>query len=610
MSRSDSGSERRAAALVQVDEYIAGISGAGRLPPETTKRYGDRGYNVGWQLSSVFSDGICRQLHVIADSDFPYTPPRIAVADGPGVLAWPHLEEDGLLCVLPPDTAVSSQNPAAVAACVLGDACALIEANISGSTEEDFRQEFLSYWALAADEGAPVFLSTIDPKCQSQQIAVWREKKVRVVGESPEALRRWLPRWGVKPGRGGEYKLCDGILIWLPKPLTPAEYPDTPADVRVLTQQHSPEVTDVLEDLAMRCVSEVDVVLGARTAHGSCFGALVLKRPRQPPGSKRNSDPLVRGFRPGRVPAALLVARYFSGAAKATKAIVKRADHLWIHGRDQDRRQERLRRARVAVLGCGSLGGPLARLLAQAGVGNLLLVDPATLDWPNVGRHELGAGSVGQSKAHELAREIEAAYPHLTEISSRNKRVGMGESALMDELLTYDLVVSTMGNWAAESFLNDVQQESVGFPPIVYGWMEPHAAAAHAVVVPRVGACLRCGVNDKGRPNLAVTGWPNGGDSLQAPECGAMYTPYGPAELCWAHALTSEAVIETIVTQPATAHHYIWIGRRHRVVEVGGTWAATWIAEMGDPGAGGLTVERPWPQSGSCPVCTRRMNAA
>ena len=439
---------------------------------------------------------------------------------------------------------------------------------------------------------------------------VWRGEKMQVVGESPEALRRWLPRWGAKPGRGGEYKFSDGVLIWLPKPLTPAEYPDTPNDVRGLAQQHSPEVAEVLKDLAVRRVDEIAVVLGARTAHGSCLGAVVVKQPRQPPGSKRQGDPLLKGFRPGRVPAALLVTRYFSRAAKAMKAVVRRADHLWIHGRDQDRRQEDLREARVAVLGCGSLGGPLARLLAQSGVGNLLLVDPANLDWPNVGRHALGARSVNRSKAQELAREIEEAYPHLAHVSWRKKAVGNGASGLTDELLTYDLVVSTMGDWAAESFLNDVQQERERFPPIVYGWLEPHAVAAHAVVVPRLGACLRCGVNDKGRPHLAVTDWPDGGDSLQAPACGAMYTPYGPAELCWAHALTSETVIDAIVNQPAAAHHYYWMGRRHRVVEVGGTWSATWIAEMGDPGAGGLTAERPWPQSASCPVCARRMNAA
>ena len=356
MSRSDSGSRRRAAALAEVDEYIAGISGVGRLPPGKMRQYSDRRYNVGWLVSSVFSDGIRRKLHVIADSDFPYTPPRVALADGPGILAWPHLEEGGLLCVLPPETAVSSQSPATVVAYVLGEACAVIEANISASNEEDFRREFLSYWALAASKGAPVFLSALDPECESQQVAVWRGEQVRVVGESPEALRRWLPRWGAKPGTGGQYKLSNGVLIWLPKPLTPAEYPDTPAEVRALVRQHSPEVTNVLEGLAIRCVDEIDVVLGARTAHGACFGALVLKRPRQPPGSKGKGAPMLRGFRPGHVPPALLVKRHFSGAVKATKAIVKRADHLWIHGRDQDRRQSYLRAARGGRVGLRVIG--------------------------------------------------------------------------------------------------------------------------------------------------------------------------------------------------------------------------------------------------------------
>ena len=610
MNLGDAGGERRTAALRQVDEYIAALPGAGRMPPDMPERFAKRGYGAGWQVSPVFSDGNRRALLVVVDNDFPYTPPRVAVADGTGALAWPHLEEDGFVCVLPSDTAVSSRTPADVAAYVLGEACRLIEEGISGSNVEDFRREFLSYWALAVDGNAPSFLSTLDPECPNARVVVWRGTEVRVVGESRDTLKRWLSRWGATPGKGGKYRFREAVLLWLPEPLTPEEYPDTAADLRTLMQQHSPEATEVLENLATRSVNEIAVILGARTERGSCFGAMILRRPRGSAGSRRNGDPLTKGFRPGRVPKWLLLTRYFSPAAKATKAVVQRADHRWIHGRDQDGRQRRVRDARVAVLGCGSLGGTLARLFAQAGVGNLLLVDPSTLDWPNVGRHGLGARSVGRSKAQELAREIERAYPHLGDITSRDKRVGFGEKTLTDELETYDLVVSTMGNWSAESFLNDAQQEDPRFPPIVYGWVEPHAAAAHAVVMPRGEACLRCGVNDKGRPELTVTDWPDGGDTLQEPACGALYTPYGPAELCWAHALISEAVIDAIVNQPLRAHHYVWIGRRHHLAEAGGTWTSAWIGEMGDPGEGGLTVDRPWVRSARCPACAPRVDTA
>ena len=596
-------SDRSAAAINQVDGYIVGLPEAKRLSPRIIERDHNKKFTLGWSVPRIFSDGVRRELHVLTDGDFPYTPPRIAIADRPDVLSWPHLEKDGLLCILPPDSAVSSQNSSKVTAYVLAEACRLIEENISGRNVEDFRLEFLSYWRLATNKDSTSFISILEPKGLGRQIAVWHGRQVRVVGENAEVLERWLSRRSANLGKGQKYKFYKGVLIWLPEPLLPAEYPHTATDVRVLARERSPEGANVLEDLAAQCVNEIDVLLGFWTPHGACFAAVTVRPPRQP----GRPNPLEKGFRPSRVPRDLLIKRYLSSATKVTKTVVERADHLWIHGRDQDSRQESLRGTRVAVLGCGSLGGGLARLLAQAGIGNLLLVDPDTLDWPNVGRHSLGADSVCDYKAKRLEQEIIRAYPHLGDISSQCKRVGPEARSLMGEVISCDLIVSTMGNWAAENFLNDVQQDRADFPPIIYGWVEANAVAAHAVLMPKGEACLRCGVNDKGRPHLEVTEWPNGGDSLQAPACGAIFTPYGPAELCWAHALLAETVIEAVINGPKSPVHRIWIGRRSHVDAAGGKWTLKWVEEMGDPGAGGITIERSWPASKSCSVCSRRV---
>ena len=600
----------RSTAIEKVDDFIAGLTGAGRLPNHVLDRYRNHGYRLGWRISVDFSDG-ARSLHVLADGNFPYTPLRIAVADPPDVLTWPHLEAEGFLCVLPPETAVSSENPVTVAKYVLGQACHLIEESIHGRNIEDFRSEFLSYWKLSVGEGSRRDISLLKPLGPGRRVSVWRGQQERIVGESPEALQRWLERWGVEKHKGRSHKLYDGVLIWLPAPLVPAEYPGTASAVRALAQERSPEAVKVLEEIAASGVAEIEVVLGARTPNGTYFAAVTVQPHRRGGARGSKGNVLEKGFRPGHVPRKLMTDRYLSGGAKVTKAIVARADHLWIHGRDQDPRQECLRHARVAILGCGSVGATLARLLAQAGIGNLLLVDPATMDWPNVGRHELGADSVGRSKAAELAHKIEKAYPHLGEITYRETRVSVGAQSLMGELASYDLIVSTMGNWAAESYLNDMQQQRAnGFPPVLYGWVEPNAAAAHALLISRNDACLRCGTNDKGHPHLEVTNWPNGGDSLQAPACGAQFTPYGPAELCWAHALLSESTIDALTGQASAGCHRIWIGAYSRVEAAGGIWAAAWIAEMGEPGAGGMTVERRWSISESCPACMRRMRAA
>ena len=100
---------------------------------------------------------------------------------------------------------------------------------------------------------------------------------------------------------------------------------------------------------------------------------------------------------------------------------VERADHAWVHGRDHDPRQERLRSARVGIVGCGSIGSPLSRLLAQAGVANFTLIDGQPLDWPNIGRHALGAGAIRRNKAVALAEMLEQDFPHLGEITAYSR---------------------------------------------------------------------------------------------------------------------------------------------------------------------------------------------
>jgi integrase len=124
-------------------------------------------------------------------------------------------------------------------------------------------------------------------------------------------------------------------------------------------------------------------------------------------------DPLTKGFRPGAVPDTLLLARYF-GRAKLLRRPIERADASWVHGRGEDPRVARLRGKRVAVIGCGSVGAPVAIALAQAGIGHLIPIDFDRLRWSNVGRHPLGASYVGQNKAKALAEKIRSAFPHIT----------------------------------------------------------------------------------------------------------------------------------------------------------------------------------------------------
>lgn len=67
--------------------------------------------------------------------------------------------------------------------------------------------------------------------------------------------------------------------------------------------------------------------------------------------------------------------------------------------------QEKLRRARVLLVGAGGLGSPIALYLVGAGIGNLTIVDDDVVSVSNLHRQVLyGEDEVGQPKAECAAR--------------------------------------------------------------------------------------------------------------------------------------------------------------------------------------------------------------
>ena len=76
--------------------------------------------------------------------------------------------------------------------------------------------------------------------------------------------------------------------------------------------------------------------------------------------------------------------------------------------------QQRLKAARVAVIGAGGLGAPAALYLAAAGVGTVGLVDFDVVDESNLQRQILfDAASVGAPKTAVARARLEALNPEI-----------------------------------------------------------------------------------------------------------------------------------------------------------------------------------------------------
>jgi len=101
--------------------------------------------------------------------------------------------------------------------------------------------------------------------------------------------------------------------------------------------------------------------------------------------------------------------------------------------------QERLKAARVLLVGAGGLGSPAALYLAAAGIGTLTIVDHDRVDLSNLQRQVLyDSGDVGAPKAEAAARRLRALNPG-TRVDARVLRVDAGN--VLELVAGHDLVV-------------------------------------------------------------------------------------------------------------------------------------------------------------------------
>lgn len=540
---------------------------------------------VGWRFDVEFSDKT-RRLDVFVATGFPFVPARIALVDHPEFLSWPHIERDGVLCLMSDHATVSVDDPYGAIMGLLDLAHDLIEGFVRSAYDDEFRSEFLSYWTNSQNVQDRTVLSLMNPAPPSRTVKIWDGGERIVIADNDEQLQAWLQNFSPCLTAA---KRCfrDAVLVWLDKVPLPSQYPSTAKDVYEIAA--SAGAAKLLDGAARDAPDHLFVALGALTENGPAVVATLVRKP----PVVRGSDLLKRGFRPSRLPEPVLKARFF-GAAAAGKNSVDRVDAEWIHGRDRDLRIARLRKATVAVLGCGSVGAPVAVNLAHAGVGKLILVDRKKLKGANVGRHPLGVRSIDMPKASELAQRLRSDLPHIEVVS----QIEAVQDLLLrpdNPLAKVDLIVSALGDWPGESMLDEWHVANGKIFPIVYGWTEPHAAAGHAVIISSSDGRLRDGLNSAGQPLLVATQWLEDTRRYE-PACGAAFEPYGPVELGFITSLVSEAALDCLLGTTGAATHRIWLARRKFLENAGGEWSKA-IRDFAPQAVdGGIALERRWGQ--------------
>lgn len=149
--------------------------------------------------------------------------------------------------------------------------------------------------------------------------------------------------------------------------------------------------------------------------------------------------------------------------------------------------QQRLKNARVLIVGVGGLGSPVALYLAAAGVGTIGLVDADRVSVSNLQRQVVhGTATLGEPKVLSAEARLRDLNPEL-DVCAIQEAFGSGNAERIAE--GYDLIIDGTDNFPTRYLINDVCLR-LGIP-FVYGAifrMEGQVSLFNA----ENGPCYRC----------------------------------------------------------------------------------------------------------------------
>lgn len=115
--------------------------------------------------------------------------------------------------------------------------------------------------------------------------------------------------------------------------------------------------------------------------------------------------------------------------------------------------QQKLKAAKVLVIGSGGLGSPVLLYLAAAGVGTIGIVDFDVVDDSNLQRQVLfGINEIGKPKVEAAKRRLEALNPHI-QLRVYNTHLNSGNA--LEILKDYDVIADGTDNFPTRYLVND-----------------------------------------------------------------------------------------------------------------------------------------------------------
>jgi molybdopterin/thiamine biosynthesis adenylyltransferase len=235
-----------------------------------------------------------------------------------------------------------------------------------------------------------------------------------------------------------------------------------------------------------------------------------------------------------------------------------------------------LRTKKIALIGCGTIGGYVAELLIRAGAGmgikSLDLYDHDRYGPHNFSRHTLSSSDFGKYKSEALKNRIENS----THLDTKIEAYNYGFTFLKLFLSKYDIVVDATGRAPVSKRLAYLVRQIDGDkkPIIIHGFNDGNGIASK-VFIDSSDGCYNCLCSDKAfyKNGVDIRFQDLSGVNQKRVSCGNTYTPYDASVSVMTAALVQEAVLSTL------EHKRDWNYKEHLFMG-GRTKKPTWIRKQ------------------------------
>lgn len=227
-----------------------------------------------------------------------------------------------------------------------------------------------------------------------------------------------------------------------------------------------------------------------------------------------------------------------------------------------------LSRMRIALIGCGTIGGYVADLLMRSGAGcgkkPFQLYDGDSFGPQNFGRHSLTSADIGMNKAQALAGRVASATHLLTKIEG----IPNDFCVEIKELQRYDIIIDATGRPPISKRLAKLARsvDKSSRPTLIHGFNDGNGRASK-VIIDDGRSCYGCVISDpafyKNRVDLRFR--KINMEQEKHLDCGSTYTPYDAAVSVVTAGLIQEAALETLEPEKGwTYKEHLFTNERSR----------------------------------------------